>query len=542
MCNYQYNDLNSDRKCPYPSLIQKIKKKPPQGLEDICSEFSFPEDSKGACLFHSEMEEWKRNNNFMENFLRLVLILNKAEDINQYDFSGFIFVGAQETHITENKTDSIVKIHNLTFDKEALFDGANFLDKVDFNNVNFKKGAAFLNSFFKDKLKIEKSKFEFTRFHNAIFKKNTEFRECQFNGTLSDFNDTKFQSTVKFVGTQFGGMTLFDDAHFNSSKTQNNGAIFSNVIFNGHLSFKDSIFSCPVEFRKTIFNKNSEFLGTIFQASRSNLRYASADVVFSEIGIGENGVVAFEGNDSEHKIFETDVEFSFVDQIKGSMRFVNANFQKISKLSRDRLLKLEKTGVVDIGSGCMKYRYQTNPKTIKIDHGCQNLILEIAQTFSNYFTAQNGFNLGIEVIERLEDKVRFFYFTDEKISETEFSNRLRQTERQMWGLLYLGPKGENLINDSYNPKDLSKPHKENVLLNTVDGLSGLLSTFFRVSVRISLGKWSQADTHALVNAIQFNRDVPSIQPAIVHQTIINKCNQTVLAGFKTQQLIKISND
>jgi len=93
-------------------------------------------------------------------------------------------------------------------------------------------------------------------------------------------------------------------------------------------------------------------------------------------------------------------------------------------------------GKVEIASGCIKYRFQTEIKTISINRDNQALILELSQTFTNYFTTQNGLNLGFEIVERDNDTISFFYFTDENINEVEFLERLKRTEQNLWNRTY----------------------------------------------------------------------------------------------------------
>jgi hypothetical protein len=112
-------------------------------------------------------------------------------------------------------------------------------------------------------------------------------------------------------------------------------------------------------------------------------------------------------------MFNHDVQFSFNGDPSGTVRFENVNFSMITRASRDRLTLLAKSGRVEIGPGCIKYRLQTDVRTISVSQSNAPLILELCQTFTNYFTASNGLNLGLEVVERENTQVSFFYFTDE---------------------------------------------------------------------------------------------------------------------------------
>jgi len=174
---------------------------------------------------------------------------------------------------------------------------------------------------------------------------------------------------------------------------------------------------------------------------------------------------------------------------------------------------LAKSGKVEIGSGCIKYRFQTEVRTILIGESNASLILEIAGTFANYFTAQNGVNLGLEVTERTSEHIAFFYFTDEDIQEEEFLARLRWTEQDLWNLLAASPDVFQLLDGS--AEALTTP--QNAIINTVDGVSALIGTFFRVGIRIAMGRWRENDTTSLLEAIRFNPDSIEARAASLHK-------------------------
>jgi len=222
--------------------------------------------------------------------------------------------------------------------------------------------------------------------------------------------------------------------------------------------------------------------------------------------------------------------------MKGAIHFENVNFQKIANNSRVRLLQLEKLGFVEIGKGCLKYRYQTDPKTIKIDKGCQALVIDMTQTFSNYFSVENGVNLGVEIIERLDEYVKYFYFSDENIGEKEFHDRLVFTEEKLWRLLYEGPGNGDMSDVEDQSNAIVQQTKKDAFINAVDGFSNLISTCLKVSARITLGKWKPEDTRALTEAIQFNK-IPVCNYESLHQVIVNhySYNQTVFGALKVDQ-------
>jgi hypothetical protein len=188
---------------------------------------------------------------------------------------------------------------------------------------------------------------------------------------------------------------------------------------------------------------------------------------------------------------------------------------------------------VEIGAGCIKYRFQTPLRSIVISQGNSALVVEICQVFANYFTATNGFNLGVEIVERDNAKIRLFYFTDEDITEAMFLERLKRTEQSLWNLLSHRPKEELRLLEAVNTEAgfLAQP---NWLIDAIDGLSALMGTFFRVGARIALGQWREADTRGLLSAIQFSTGGAE-RAFDLHQVLVAKYTGSSLFGFSNQQ-------
>ncbi|MCK4764384.1 MAG: pentapeptide repeat-containing protein [Candidatus Aminicenantes bacterium] len=457
-----------------------------------------------------------------------------------YDFAEFVFVGEG----LEAKKGGILYalvFSKILFSKYAQFIGSTFADSTQFHAVTFEKGANFECAIFKDTLGMQECSVISSSFDKIVFEKNVHFQDVQFLGGYATFTYTVFDKSVFFRECKFEEMTIFSNAVFNRSKDAAFAAIFSDTAFKNTVSFTDSKFFCPVEFRKVTFSLNVEFIDTFFGASKSAMRYNQSDISFNNILLNENGVMVFESTDSENKMFsETDAVFSFKEDVKGIIRFKNVNFNNISNVSRKLLRRLESEGKVEIGPGCIKYRFQTEIRTIPIAKDNQFLIVELAQTFTNYFTAENGMNLGIEIVAREEDEIRFFYFTDEDITEDEFLGRLKKTEHDLWRLISHGPgRVQKALKGKNDSNNQSRRAEENALINAVDGLASLMSINFRVAIRIGCGKWKKEDTRALVNAIRFNVTEPVIHAGPLHQVIINKFNQNVLWGKGTTQTMDI---
>ena len=131
----------------------------------------------------------------------------------------------------------------------------------------------------------------------------------------------------------------------------------------------------------------------------------------------------------------------------------------------------------------------------------------------------------------------------EEINENEFDSRLRNTEKRLWELLYIGPQDEQSIADSN--QYLIPKNKENAFINAIDAAAALTSICLKVSVRALFGKWSEANTRDIMNAINFNKNTPVLSSENLHQNIINynptiiNNTQKVFAAFKTEQTLNV---
>ena len=92
MCNYKYTHRHKHRtigkKFPYSELYRDLRERKVTGFD-----FTLPMDKHGRCIFHSNELEWKRENNFTQKIIDLINILDACNDIDEYDFAEFVFVG-----------------------------------------------------------------------------------------------------------------------------------------------------------------------------------------------------------------------------------------------------------------------------------------------------------------------------------------------------------------------------------------------------------------------------------------------------------------
>jgi len=503
-----------------------------------------PIDESGACLFHSEDIAWKRKNNFVSYLTKLVLLTESDKSLNVYDFTEFRVVG-NDLRSKNNEQYYVFSLNDIIFTKEVKFSHSIFFDAVELDRINFKQGGCFGNTNFIGDVKVNNSCFEGgVNFGSSKFSRIAIFKGIEFKG-YALFDNVEFVGnssgyTLKFQDSEFCGMTDFTNAIF-VSEGNDSTVGFSNVRFKNSTDFSDARFGNQVVFEDTSFEDVTDFIDTRFETTKSSARYAGSAVEFNRIEVMALGVLTFKSTDSKRKIFNHNVQISFNNDPLGIIEFENVNYTKIDKASRDRLARLEKLGNVTIGIGCIRYRFQTEPILIQIDQGNSALIIDLCQTFTNYFTASNGCNLGFEILDRNDKEVQFFYFTDEDISEKEFYDRLSNTEQDLWHLLSPNALHESATLENHNTVQTKATRR--AIVNAVDGVSALLMNLFRVGTRISLGLWEERDTNSLVNSIKFGNN-ETVQAQALHEVIVTNYtggNLVILNQKQNSQIQFINN-
>lgn len=540
MCEHRYSldpqAATASLRCPYPELYAQLRDQITSRRKSTGTDLDLelPLDRVGFCVFHSRDIDWKRQQRFVERFQELLELLDLAGEGVPYDFREFVFVGERVGRGKE--PDSLVlQIADRVFSKKTIFSGAYFFDRTVLKSVKFtgRHGAFFIGTSFKDILEMEDVFFSGVDFSQSVFDHRVIFRRTDFAGQYALFEDCRFERGAMFLRASFEGIAEFLGAYF-GTRDGNEAVAFDDVDFSWFANFSRSVFDTSVSFERVIFKHKAEFIDAAFNVVVSASRYRVAAASFYDIEVDQDAEVVFRSTDVHDKMFKSDVRFRFKGDPKGVVKFENVNFINIDEQSRDQLTQLSKAGHVEIGPGCIKYRLQTEVRTITIDGGNQPLVLELAQTFANYFSVKNRFNLGLEIVERNSREVRFFYFTDEDITQAEFLERLTETEVDLWSLLSTRIGVERLITDG-EPDAALVASNENVIINTVDGISALLGTLFRVGVRIAFGRWKLRDTEALVDVANAAGQRRAIAAGGLHQALITHYSSAPLLGFNAKQ-------
>jgi hypothetical protein len=537
MCNHVYTAdyANLPRtvgtRCPYPELYLAFSAAGASG-EPV----ALPIDVNGACLFHSGELEWKRAHDLPGAFRRLVRLLDEHGTERHYDFAEFVFVGS-ETSTKRGGTEHVLRIEDTVFLKQAHFTAARFHDRVEMARVRFPNGMGMDGATFPRGLAVTDAyingaamsgaRFGHTRFVRVEFASYALFDDARFTGTAPGggrsvyFGESVFRGLTNFTGAVF-------DLHGDSS------AAFEHVRFEEFTDFRDTRFNCHAEFRYPTFADIADFIDTGFEMVGTSARYAGAAAEFTGISVTDRGVLTFRSTDPGSKLFAHDVEVTFDHgEPVGTVYFENVNLTSFVNGSRQRLLELAREGRVQIGPGCIKYRVQTSLRTVPVEAGNAPLVVELCQTFANYFSASHGLNLGVEIVSRDRKRVSFFYYTDEDVPEAEFLERLAQAERGLWNLLSAGSHDPVLALPG--PGGEAPERDESAVINAVDGLSAMLGTFFRVGARIAMGRWRETDTRALLGAIRFNEDAAELRAAALHRTLVARYTESTLMGLNRQQ-------
>lgn len=468
-----------------------------------------PIDEQGLCVFHSENEIWKIENGFTVHLEELINYFEE-EPLEKYIFlEDIIFTS---------------KIENF------------------FNNKKFKKDINFNRSQFKGNLTIESSGFKNLSFKLTVFNETVSFNNLSINKV--SFDDSHFKSKIvidnsDFFGdffmlnTQFGGgisitnsifhsFFFFNKIRTNIDKSIRGGIVFKQIHFKKFSTFELSEFNSVTDFKNITVHAELIFDNTQFNYADSLPIVAS--VTFEQIIIKEKGKFEFKG-DANNKIFSKVQDVSFTkEEIEGKLLFEHTDFTKFNLTTKNRLINaaMLQNAKIFIGIGCLKYHNQTPVKSIEIDDDNQSLVVELCNTFVDYFTKNRGYNLGVQFVSKTDQKINFFYFSDEIVSYDEFEAQLQKSEQHMWRLIKI--ENDNL------KSQLPKNNLPSKIVNATDTIVNLISLVLKIGSRIPLGLISKEEVSGLLNTT-LPLNTKSNNGFIV--------NQIVIFGLKNTQSFQV---
>jgi len=506
MCKYRYQDKGSnrfDQPCIYPDFYAEHNEKFTDNLLI---------DNDGFCLFHSKDNKWKLDNDFRDKLFELIKVIPEANSNKEkykwdYFFSGFHFPNYElftfENTSFINMVDlsfcsfdcpvefSNTKIHSLNtkhavFNKIIRFKNVDFVETSFSYYATFHKGLCFINC------NIQNNWF----FDNCSFKKvngaeysELAIKECKSIHNLS-FEHSDIEPFVYIYKS-----TFISELNFNHCLIKNEFQIVQSQI-NGTISFIETEFTL-----------------------KENVNPMMSGVHFENIEISEKGKIVFKGKQPQADMVKSELAFHFKSDPKGLISFENFNLNKIYPKFKAKLFKLEKEGIVEIGNGCLKYKHQTEPKTILINGNLQNLVIEFVQTFSTFFISHTGMSLGFEILERNEEKIVYFYFSDQAdITFEQFEEYLVNVEFDLWSLIknpeIFKTTEQRLKNNQVAKK--TSPVKNQMVkaqdtrlfidkyLYAKDALINTMSSIFKIGARKQHYEISTKDIERMISAFNFN--------------------------------------
>lgn len=441
MCKHLYHH-DIKKTCPLPEYYARWEEcrrdgKVPEKLLGKVSEL--PVDNQQKCIFHSEDLDFKKQHKHLDLFKNLTGLLSwsiaeKLLDVDRLEFEDFIFIGEADSLGDEIEADEvfdqmqeqeIINFAELSVSEYIFFRNVRFLSDTWFGYANFVRAVFFENCSFFGDVDFGECKFEQrVNLLECVFEKDAGFRETLFH-SYADFFSCRFQGTAAFNGTVFNDGASFRRGSF--SKSYFTGVTFQRGVNQGLVSFEEVYFGEDVRFEETEFNEETSFKGAKFgKAEFTNVGFSSHRVLnFDHITVDET--LLFKSLTPANKLFKHAVSLEVnSDDIRGSIIFENANVYLIQQQEIVRRLSSPSVRKLVIGPGCDKYRFKREVE-IPMTHEWRPIIMEMAQTFVEFFGWQGKIIIGVNVeCEFLVDSVLVRYYTDTDITDAQFDHLLSE--------------------------------------------------------------------------------------------------------------------
>ncbi|OFX20391.1 MAG: hypothetical protein A2033_13425 [Bacteroidetes bacterium GWA2_31_9] len=513
---------------------KKFKFKESCQFYDLYSKNSLdlPLDDNELCVFHSNNIKWQKEHGFTKELKKYISIANKDDSIETISFAGCNFVSKNYSP----EIEGILEICNIKFLKFIEFSEVNFIAETIFKNCSFSKGIYFSGTKSNGLSFIENS-FDSIQIDNCLNTKDIIFLRSILNKEFSMLN---CEIHGQFI---IGECEMLDHISFRrviyKVHTYSQEELepiylpvhFYDIKFKKGFKFFECKFEIGLNIENCEFNSNCEFVDTLFSIHEP--------VKFENIIVNDNlYFVGSEGNKLFNYISSLDLK------INGKVYFENVNLIYLDEKSFTSIKLFEKQQKVNIGKGCLKYKYRTHEKLLKINNDLQNLVIEFIQTFVTFFIKHNGKNLGFEILHKDSEKVIYYYFSDQQdITQEEFEKQLEKTEIDLWSFIR-NPEilyNENILRSEKEGK--SKDLKQ--VLNTKfiekfiyakDALVNSMSLFFKIGARIQHKKITEDEISKIISSIHFGESESDINGKVIYQIIINNYNNQQLIGVNKNNI------
>lgn len=498
MCNHQYSLPEFENKtCEVSTFFRNGEGRIPLELKY---------DALGVCVFHSRDLAWKEN--IFWEYFELLISWFQESGLKRLPAQEFEFFGAK---------DRWAFLRGETLDFTLDLRGAKFHEgmhlcevKTDFVNLS-------------SCVAVGLSTFELCEFGDFYGLNSTigeiAFKRCRFNGSAL-FNEAAVTGFCEFSNCTFQNYVSFKKSVF-TGISEGYKFLFSENVVNSALDFESADFAMDVFIEDSVFNGEVDFIDTCFREGNS--------VEFWGPKINSN--FNFLASDGRPKLFSERVSLLVHEEdLIGSINFKNVNFVNIVYSHRQSLKKLVRTGKVNIGKGCIKYNRQTPLMSVDVSEHNQILITELANTFAQFMRFDDEVNLGFEIEEQTKEKIKFFYFSDMEISDSEFLNRLYQGESQMWSLFKI--KDDSVAVDT---EVTVEGHVAD--LNKFDALISLGAFALKLTARIRSNSITNSELSSILNATPH-----ALSPIAKLHSSNRSINQIVLFGFRNSLTVNENNE
>ena len=473
-----------------------------------------PLDKDGFCFFHSDNQHFRKSIDFENLFFETISILQKKKT-TFYDFSE-IKLGHDTTIREGNRVRVVnINIHDYEFDGEIDFSNSIFYCPVVFSNISTSYPINFLNISaisieFENNCKLNNIDFSY-----SIISTSLKFENSKLNGKLL-FYDSNFDKKA---------ITILSTSTFRKAVGFYNSKLYTIIIrdskFIGKLNFEQTTINGDLDWEKINLKEDLGMLNCEINPDTDYNPSGKSPISIKNICASENVIINLKGKKPYSLFFDkVDIFFNNSD-FNGVWQFQNANLNYLTSNSKTKLYNLIPSGIVNIGTGCIKFRNMLR-KNIFLNSDKQNLAIELSMTFSNYFTNINGIQLGVEIEEKTPKYVRLIYFSDENISEQEFNERLAFSEKNFWSLL--GNKPDEVLT-------------EDEVININDTLVDIMGVLFKLGSRIAIKTLNIADLSSVIDTVSFH-DKFLFNIENVNELIIKNYSQKSLLSINPKQIIE----
>lgn len=412
MCNHTYKNNNTQH-CEWEQMFSSIQ------MEKVSHE-ELPHDSEGKCIFHSADLQWKRDNNFSQWLKKLVLLLDKRDDVIELD--DIILVGnslmeKQDPKYrfrtnAENELYCIV-LENLLCSHAIVLRNAVLEDPLILERCCIKNDLIITDCFFNKGLSI----------NHLTIGQDLQILNCYFkNNIVTDSDNTVYGcwyiNNSTFTGdSSFSGMTIHDHCIIDYN---NFNQIESNTNFNCHfgsgLEFRnnkstDIGFDCCNFYYDSIFydfDVSGKFLMTqpmiggqlkFVGSEKKPLFNPQTIIEISSDNFDENGLITFD----------------YCNLIDLGTVFI-ANCRDLEMEERIRILpscKVDRLTIVHV------YKPYKELKS--------NIIEDLAHLITRYFRYWHSINLSVNIVrDRAASCIKVIFKTTDEITEEHFHRLLKE--------------------------------------------------------------------------------------------------------------------